>query len=181
MQLPLDSAYSTTSASCTRPCEFAMTGPAPKQAIYLEDDQDEDDVAETHKNDDFDRKYLDERSWETLTEDEHGRLIAANQTAVHRKRMRPTETGVRIRRGLMRCASICFHHFCVANMLLPAGARGMRALRKNSHIPCTLSDLFETNVCKSGRTQGAPGHTQPAAGTCSSSWTCQRCVHPRQT
>jgi hypothetical protein len=79
-----------------------------KVARYLEEDQDEDDNAEVHKTDEFDRRYLDERSWETLAEDEHGRLVAAGQSDVQRKRLRPTGTGVRIRRGLMRCVRALF-------------------------------------------------------------------------
>jgi hypothetical protein len=81
-----------------------MNGNARAPAL-LEDDDDLDDQDMVHKTDEFDRKYLDERSWETLAEDEHGRLIASGQAAVHRKRLRPAEGAVRIRRGLMRSAS----------------------------------------------------------------------------
>lgn len=72
----------------------------------LEDDDDdaEEDVG-GHRTDAFERRYLDERSWEALAEDEHGRLVASTTAAVQRKRVRAADTGERVRRGLIRCTS----------------------------------------------------------------------------
>lgn len=74
----------------------------------LEDDDDdaEEDVG-GHRTDAFERRYLDERSWEALAEDEHGRLVASTTAAVQRKRVRAADTGERVRRGLIRRAP---HH-----------------------------------------------------------------------
>lgn len=69
----------------------------------LEDELEDDDQLDVHHTDEFDRRYMDERSWETLREDEHGRLVAAGQPTSQRKRVRAADAGVRIRRGLMRC------------------------------------------------------------------------------
>jgi hypothetical protein len=74
--------------------------------VCLEDaDTDGEEHVEAHRTDEFDRKYLDDRSWEVLVEDERGRLVAAQATTLHKRSVRATDTSSRIRRGLIRFAS----------------------------------------------------------------------------
>lgn len=68
---------------------------------FLEDDDGDEDVV-AHRTDAFERKYMDDRSWEVLVEDEHGRLVGAEAATLHKRRVRATDRTSRIRRGLIR-------------------------------------------------------------------------------
>ena len=67
------------------------------------DDSDEDEEQGTvaHVSVAFERTYRDERSWEVLAEDEHGRLVAS-RTTNKLKRQRTVQDTSRVRRGLIR-------------------------------------------------------------------------------
>ena len=70
-----------------------------------EDDEDEDDYGNGRGLDAWERTYADERSWESLQEDESGLLRPIdNKTLYHaqyRRRLRTAST-VRIQKGLIR-------------------------------------------------------------------------------
>jgi hypothetical protein len=110
LRVLLCSRWSLLVKSCWKSCSalsraLACNSMTAAARTLLEDDFDQDDQVDVHRNDAFDRRYLDERSWEALKEDEHGRLVASSHVTVQRKRARPEEGGQRLRRGLMRCAS----------------------------------------------------------------------------
>jgi hypothetical protein len=70
---------------------------------FIDDDDEYDDQGtEVHVTDAFERAYRDDRSWETLAEDEHGRLIASREVGGQRKRYRQVQDVSRVRRGLIR-------------------------------------------------------------------------------
>lgn len=77
-----------------------------RQQGFLNPDVDEDDEEDLagHNTAAFERQYLDDRSWELLKEDEHGRLVASSAVVNRRKRHRTVDARQRIRRGMIRYA-----------------------------------------------------------------------------
>jgi transcription initiation factor TFIIH subunit 2 len=98
-----------------------MSQSVPRAPACLEEDADEDEEIGAHDHNEFDRKYLDERSWEALVEDEHGRLVTLGHGGVHRKRLRPAEASSRVRRGLIRCVHSLIM-FCIEGPYCPSGS-----------------------------------------------------------
>lgn len=82
-------------------------GRRPKDRPDGDDDEEDDDVDDGEGLEAWERAYADERSWESLQEDESGMLRPIDSTALqhaqYRRRLRSTASATaRIQKGLIR-------------------------------------------------------------------------------
>jgi transcription initiation factor TFIIH subunit 2 len=108
-----------------------MEAAAAAAALFAEDDgaggEDVDPGEAAAELAAFERTYEDERSWEALAEDEHGRLRAPDDggagAAARRRRALAAAAAARVRRGLIRYVQL------VLDLSRAAGLQDMRPVR----------------------------------------------------